>query len=75
MTIITQITMFYVSRHCIIASPFLLRIAKLFVLGNDIQHHTNKGTQQIAIHRLFTDTDSLTYEIETEDAHKDFWSD
>ena len=24
---------------------------------------------------LFTDTDSLTYEIETEDAYKDFWSD
>ena len=23
---------------------------------------------------LFTDTDSLTYEIETEDAYKDFWS-
>ena len=24
---------------------------------------------------LFTDIDSLTYEIETEDVHKDFWSD
>ena len=24
---------------------------------------------------LFTDTDSLTYEIETEDVYKDFWSD
>ena len=24
---------------------------------------------------LFTDTDSLTFEIETEDAYKDFWSD
>ena len=24
---------------------------------------------------LFTDTDSLTYEIKTEDVHKDFWSD
>ena len=24
---------------------------------------------------LFTDTDSLTYEIETEDVHADFWSD
>ena len=24
---------------------------------------------------LFTDTDSLTYEIETEDAYTDFWSD
>ena len=24
---------------------------------------------------LFTDTDSLTYKIETEDAYKDFWSD
>ena len=24
---------------------------------------------------LFTDTDSFTYEIETEDANKDFWSD
>ena len=24
---------------------------------------------------LFTDTDSLTYEIETEDVRKDFWSD
>ena len=24
---------------------------------------------------LFTDTDSLTYDIETEDAYKDFWSD
>ena len=24
---------------------------------------------------LFTDTDSLTYEIETKDAYKDFWSD
>ena len=24
---------------------------------------------------LFTDTDSLTYEIETEDAYEDFWSD
>ena len=24
---------------------------------------------------LFTDTDSLTYEIETEDAYKYFWSD
>ena len=24
---------------------------------------------------LFTDTDSLTHEIETEDAYKDFWSD
>ena len=24
---------------------------------------------------LFTDTDSLTYEIETEDAYKDFWND
>ena len=24
---------------------------------------------------LFTDTDSLAYEIETEDAYKDFWSD
>ena len=23
---------------------------------------------------LFTDTDSLTYAIETEDAHKDFWT-
>ena len=23
----------------------------------------------------FTDTDSLTYEIETEDAYEDFWSD
>ena len=25
--------------------------------------------------RLFTDKDSLTYEIETEDAYKDFWND
>ena len=24
---------------------------------------------------LFTDTDSLTYEIETKDAYKDFWKD
>ena len=24
---------------------------------------------------LFTDTDSLTYEIEAEDAYKDFWND
>ena len=24
---------------------------------------------------LFTDTDSLTYQIEAEDAYKDFWSD
>ena len=24
---------------------------------------------------LFTDTDSLTYEIEAEDIHKDFWND
>ena len=24
---------------------------------------------------LFTDTDSLTYKVETEDAYKDFWSD
>ena len=24
---------------------------------------------------LFTDTDSLTYEIKTEDVYKDFWSD
>ena len=24
---------------------------------------------------LFTDTDSLTYEIETEDVYKDFWND
>ena len=24
---------------------------------------------------LFTNTDSLTYEIETEDAYKDFWTD
>ena len=24
---------------------------------------------------LFKDTDSLTYEIETEDVYKDFWSD
>ena len=24
---------------------------------------------------LFTDTDSLTYEIETEDAYQDFWND
>ena len=24
---------------------------------------------------LFTDTDSLTYEMETEDVYKDFWSD
>ena len=24
---------------------------------------------------LFTDTDSLRYEIETEDVYKDFWSD
>ena len=24
---------------------------------------------------MFTDTDSLTYEIEAEDVHKDFWND
>ena len=24
---------------------------------------------------LFTDTDSLTYEIETENVYKDFWND
>ena len=29
----------------------------------------------IKLNYLFTDTDSLTYEIETEDVYKDLWSD
>ena len=52
MTTITQITVFYVSRLFIIASPFLLSNHEVVVFGNDIQHDTNKGVQQIVIHRL-----------------------
>ena len=33
--------------HWTFASPFFLRITRLFVLSNDARRHANKGTQQI----------------------------
>ena len=41
----------------------------IFVINTLKKKHGNKAKL------LFTDTDSLTYEIETEDVYKDFWND
>ena len=38
--------------HWTFASPFSLRIIRLSVLSNDARRHANKGTKQIAEHRL-----------------------
>ena len=41
----------------------------------DFHHGYIKRTYGNKAKLLFTDTDSLTYEIETEDVYKDFWND
>ena len=41
----------------------------------DFQNYIKKKYGNKAIDLLFTDTDSLTYEIEAEDAYKNFWND
>ena len=41
----------------------------------DFHHNYIKKLYNDKAKLLFTDTDSLTHEIETEDAYKDFWSD
>ena len=44
-------------------------------LMNDFHHNYIKKKYNDKAKVLFTDTDSLTYKIETEDAYKDLWSD
>ena len=41
----------------------------------DFHHNYIKKKYGSGATQLFTDTDSLTYEIETEDVYKDFWND
>ena len=41
----------------------------------DFHHNYIKKKHNDKAKLLFTDTDSLTYEIETEDVYKNFWSD
>ena len=41
----------------------------------DFHHNYIKKKYNNKAKLLFKDTDSLTYEIETEDVYKDFWSD
>ena len=73
MTTITQITVFYVSRQCIIASPFLLLNHEVVWFGNDIQHHENKGAQQIAIH-LVQDQIGTLSQVEIKKISKGGWT-
>ena len=64
MTIITQKTVFYVGHTEHLPRHFCFESQGCFVFGNDVQHHANKGTQQIAEHRLPDDqTMTLNWSI------------
>ena len=52
MSIITQKTVFYVCHIEQLPRHFCFESQGCFVFGNDAQRHANKGTQQIAVHRL-----------------------
>ena len=45
------------------------------ILMYNFHHNYRKKKYNDKARLLFTDTDSLTFEIETEDGYKDFWSD
>ena len=51
----------------------ILDLSKTLMYGFHYTHIKKKYNDKAKL--LFTDTDSLTYEIETEDVYKDIWSD
>ena len=51
----------------------ILDLSKMLMY--DFHHNYIKKKYNNRARLLFTDTDSLTYEIETEDVYKDFWND
>ena len=52
---------------------FILDLSKVLMYDSHYNYIKNKYNDRAKL--LFTDTDSLTYEIEAEDVYRDFWKD